>query len=604
MATTVTAVVVVTPAVVAAQIPEVQAAELAVTAPDAEGVRHVSWERWYPETGEPVVTAWLVEAPGIDPVETEPDAVGADLVGLSPTAVVDVEVTARTAAGDATPVVVESDPEVVPPSAAPSELDVRGTAVEGELAISWGDPAAIDPTIETVRLGWPTGFADVEVDDPQPYVLSGVPEGLAVEVTARSRSLVGWSPVAIAPPIAPGSPTAGPTGVSAEATGEPGTVTVSWGAVPSGGTGRSAISGFEITWPGGSESAGSTATELEIDGLEDGVPVVFSVAAANGAGPGVRAAASPVTPSGPPTEEPAGVAAVATGTSGVVSVSWDPFDEDGDGGSPVTGFEVQTGEQLVEVGASATEAELEDLVDGTEAVVEVRAVNANGPGPAASVEVVPEGPPSAAPDLTAVVATGDAGELEVRWDPLAAGETGGSAITGSEIDAGVGDPPVTVAAALDEVVLEGLVDGTEHPVRVRARNEHGAGPWSDVVEATPGTPPDPPHAIVVEAVTPTSLRIRWQGVEPDRQGSAPVDSYVISGAGPEVEVFYGYNAWVIEDLVPGQAYQLQMRARNAHGDGPRSAPTDPFVPGAPTAAPTDVAAEGTGVNGELRVTWT
>ncbi len=143
--------------------------------------------------------------------------------------------------------------------------------------------------------------------------------------------------------------------------------------------------------------------------------------------------------------------------------------------------------------------------------------------------------------------------------------------------------------------IENLTGGQEYDVQVRARNRIGAGPWSANRKATPQslTPQSAPRSVMVDAVDgEPSLNVTW---------SAPADaaSYTISGYDvryiltsadetadanwtlvDDASTSAGSRSYKIEDLQPGQSYDVQVRAANSAGDGPWSA-TETGTPNTP-----------------------
>ncbi len=152
---------------------------------------------------------------------------------------------------------------------------------------------------------------------------------------------------------------------------------------------------------------------------------------------------------------------------------------------------------------------------------------------------------------------------------------------------------IALAAPAANYTITGLTNAAEYHVQARAVNAVGAGPWSESAVETlpaaatpPATVPDAPAAPTLYAGT-GRIVARW--AEPDDNGSA------ITG----YELIYreGGGAWTyasgitgtdhtITGLRNGALYHVQMRAINAEGAGPWSAPvTEPLPSFPPTQTP-------------------
>jgi len=244
----------------------------------------------------------------------------------------------------------------------------------------------------------------------------------------------------------PGAPTITSATASSGATTS-GSATVSWtAAVANGGP---AITSWQIVaTPTGAGTAvtkaglSATARTGTVTGLVNGTTYTLQVRAVNLVGNGALSAASnPVTPVGLPG---APTAVLATRGSTLANLTWSA--PASDGGSPITGYQVQvrTGTTVVRTDVltgTATSAIITGLTNGTAYNFRVLAVNAQGVGAvsAASNTVTPATTPN--PPVIGTATQGAAGgalTASAVWTaPTAppAPANGGAAITSYQITA-------------------------------------------------------------------------------------------------------------------------------------------------------------------------
>ncbi|UUV30085.1 fibronectin type III domain-containing protein [Amycolatopsis roodepoortensis] len=171
------------------------------------------------------------------------------------------------------------------------------------------------------------------------------------------------------PPVAKATPPGAPRKVGA--TSGDGSIKVSWSPAADNGA---RITGYRVTWTGGSMRVGGSSRGATISGLTNGTPYVITVVAENSAGIGPGASAKAVIPG--PANRPAGAPAVTANATaaGNVSVRW--TQPDLRGGTLVHYLVSVTGKGQRTV--SSTSADFTG-VTGT-ATVTVRAVTKFGSG--------------------------------------------------------------------------------------------------------------------------------------------------------------------------------------------------------------------------------
>ena len=159
---------------------------------------------------------------------------------------------------------------------------------------------------------------------------------------------------------------------------------------------------------------------------------------------------------------------------GQMTLTWEA--PSSDGGSAITGYQYEIDDSgtwldagLDLEGTVTLEQTVTDLTNGQEYAFAVRAVNAVGPGPAASVTATPVTTPGVPQNLKWV--PGD-GQVTLTWE--APSSDGGSAITRYQYE--IDDSGTWLAVGLDrQVTVTGLTNDRQYTVAVRAVNAIGDG---------------------------------------------------------------------------------------------------------------------------------
>ena len=274
-----------------------------------------------------------------------------------------------------------------------------------------------------------------------------------------------------------------------------------------GHNGGSAVTGFDVRYRTSDTGNGagtwqmwphnSNATAATITTLVNGQPYDVEVAATNINGTGAWSATASATPATAP-DAPA-VTSVAAGTandlgSGEIRVRWTaPAD---DGGSAVTGYEVQyrpggsgsAGWQTWPHTGTSTTAVIDGLTNGRSHDVRVAATNAAGTGAWSATN---SATPSTVPDAPTISLTASDHSITAAWQAPA---TGGSPITGYELQWTTTEPQgqtfaatgqATAAADASDHTIDGLTNDIDHWVRLSAANINGNSAWSATGSATP-----------------------------------------------------------------------------------------------------------------------
>jgi Fibronectin type III domain len=340
--------------------------------------------------------------------------------------------------------------------------------------------------------------------------------GLAIPSTANAQ-------------VAADSPPGSPTGV----TGVPGngTVTVSWNAPASDG--GSAVTGYTVTAiPGGATAtAGGSTTTATVTGLTNGNSYRFTVTATNAAGTSPPSASSdPVTPEAPSAPGAPAITGV-TARDSAVDVSWS---------APslvvpaISGYTIHVhsgGSQVATVteAASATEATVSGLTNGTQYVFTITAKNSSGTSPAS-----PPSPPVTPRPATVPMAPAGAqvfpqdGEIQVGWS---APPDGGSPITGYTVSVSPATvPPVSTSGDTTVATVSGLTNGTAYTVSITATNAAGTGPAATPAAVTPETsiPPSAPGNLTAVVTASGTVGLQW--TPPATSGTSAITGYTVTAS--------------------------------------------------------------------------
>ena len=298
-------------------------------------------------------------------------------------------------------------------------------------------------------------------------------------------------------------------------------------------------------------------------------------------------------------------------TSGdrVLTVAWSAPAEDG--GANITHYKIRhirsdaadksDGNWTLDlsVGTSGVlRDEIDNLTNGVEYDVQVRAVNAAGDGPWSPTRT---GTPLTRPGAPSIdsVTPGDE-TLAVAWSAPAS--DGGRDITSYDLRYIRSDAPnkadsnwterdgIWTSGALQHM-LSGLTNGVDYDVQVRAVNSVGNGSWSGAGTGKPLTTPGPP---TIDSVTPgdETLTVSWSA--PSDTGGSQVTGYdlryIRSDAPSKADANWavrdsvwssGSLSYELDGLSNGVGYDLQVRAVNEAGNGRWSG----AISGAPQTIP-------------------
>ncbi|WP_212820451.1 fibronectin type III domain-containing protein [Polymorphospora rubra] len=327
---------------------------------------------------------------------------------------------------------------------------------------------------------------------------------------------------------------------------------VTWQAAAANGA---TITRYVVEGDGRTFEVGANQRSFEVTGLTNGQTYRFSVHAVNAQGPGPARTSNPVVPTSEVPDAPAEVTAEER-ADGTVVVRWPASDGQG---HRIARYAVTA--VSAEATAPAGDARNTELVIpageleyGTQYAFTVSAVSANGAASVASPvsnTVVPYAAPGRPRSLAASTVADRPGTVQVVW---AAAVANGRPISHYVVEAGGRRTEVTDTRAR----LEGLGDGQNVTVRVRAVNAAGEGPEAT---DTARTVAPPQVTITGSAATATTVTVTFTT---DAGGGRATCSLAIAGA---TTATGGCTSLTVRGVRPGTTHRFTVTAENAAGAG-------------------------------------
>ena len=479
--------------------------------------------------------------------------------------------------------------------------NLSATARSQEVALTWDGSADSTITKYQVSIDSGTNFADIEGSSAATTAttVTGLTNGTAYTLAVRAvnDSGPGAAPRVTATPLWPA-----PVVTTAADSGR---VVLQW---DTGGSGiaryavRTTLTGTNTQVSDNAHESGSgNKTTVSVGGLTDGTNYTFTVRAASGTFTNFQitgaASTATATPAVALPAAPTGL--TPTAGDGEVLLTWDDPNN-----LTISGYDYSTNggvTTFVSIGdSSATTTEytvvfLSDgggniVINGTQYTLAVRAENASGKGPWATVTATPIAKP-AAPANFAATRGSDGGEVALTWD-----DPGNIPITGYQYRQKRGnrafgdwtDIDGSGATTVSHTVT-GLSNGRQHTVELRAVNASGEGAASSD-KATPLWPA--PNLVA----TPdhTRVHLEWTGVPGAKD-------YTLTTKGPGVNwssfLAFGASPSKVDDsigldpnnpLTNGDKYTFTVWSTTADGTqtsvkaSVEATPVAPPLPAAPT----------------------
>jgi alpha-tubulin suppressor-like RCC1 family protein len=459
---------------------------------------------------------------------------------------------------------------------APTISSISKPTTGGQLSVAFTSGLSNGAAISTYEYSLNGGASWVLRSDggnaTSPILISSLTNGTSYSIRVRAVNAQGSgassSTVTAFPATTPGAPSISRIESASSSIG------IVFSAPASNG--GAVITNYEFSVDGGlswtTRTPASTSSPWTIGGLVDGTTYSVQLRAVNGQGPGNVSVAA----SGTPASMPSNPLITSVDIPAVGRSLWVNFSApSNDGGSTIVTYQYSINggaSWLSRTDGQTTSSPLKisGLTNGTSYSISIRATNIRGAGISSPVETgIPAGRPSA-PTISDVDAPIDGESLIVYFDP---GSSQGSEIFDFQysLDGGVQwysrDDGGTTESPL---IIEGLTNGNQYRIALRAENSQGISDSSTIVNATPATTPDRP---VIESVTTGngSLTVKV-GVGGD--GGAPILMYQVS-----VNAGVTWTSWVastrtriVYGLTMGDDYTVLIRAINEQGVSDDSLP--------------------------------
>ncbi len=360
------------------------------------------------------------------------------------------------------------------------------------------------------------------------------------------------------------------------------------------------------TW---TDLSSSTATDYKVTGLTNGTGYTFEVRASNkaGNGPPVSGAATPRAPPlvapGPPT----GLSTVPGDTE--VVVLWTLPTNTSQIDSVELRHKVKTApdtgwSEWSSLAGTAERSRVTGLVNGTDYLFEVRAVNTAGTGPSASVEGTPElAKPSAPSNLQA--SAGDT-QVTLTWDLPDKGTVDRIDVRHKKKTDRAWSDWTRLAKDATTHTETGLDNGVTYEFEVRATNKAGSSDSVAVAAQPKLAVPDAPGNLTA-AAGDGAVSLTWGLPTNTSEIDKMQVAYRESGAAnylPWVDLAKDATSYDVTGLTNGTEYNFIVRALNGAGRGAEAKvdATPEAPPGKVPSAPADLAA--TAGDTKVALAWT
>ncbi|MER7441563.1 fibronectin type III domain-containing protein [Micromonospora avicenniae] len=416
--------------------------------------------------------------------------------------------------------------------------------------------------VDTIR-GKATGPLELEVRENHLFI--NAPDSATARVVDDKHQvrevdkyandvLGGDPPPAPPPPPPPKKPKVGKPGAPRSVTAAAGNAQarVSWRPAPANGA---AIMRYVVEGAGQRHEVGANQRAVEIKGLTNGETYRFSVHAVNAKGAGPSRSSNRVTPTAAVPDPPVRVTAQER-PDGTVLVEWPAANGQGNriARYAVTASSAGANAPVGESTKTELVVPAGELEYGTQYAFTVVSVNDRGVASATSPvsnTVVPYAAPGRPAGLRAGTVPDRPGAVSLQWSPAA---PNGRPVTRYLLDVGGRTSEVTDT----EATVDGLGNGRNVTVRVKAVNEAGAGPEAT---ATARTVAEPRVTVTGSSATATSATVSFTV---DAGGGKVTCTLSTPGEPTKSGSCTGIT---MSGLAPGTKYTFTVTASNAAGRG-------------------------------------
>ena len=341
--------------------------------------------------------------------------------------------------------------------------------------------------------------------------------------------------------------------------------------------------------------------------VDPGTTYSYTILAKDAAG-NQSSKSSPAVATTPAIAPGAPTGLTASGSDGLVSLSWTP--PTSTGGAAITSYRIYRGttgggSKTLQTSVATTSFDDSSVTNGTTYYYTVTAVNTAGEGSAsgeasatpAAVVTVPGAPRN-------LVAAPGNGQVGLSW--TAPTSNGGSAITGYSVYRATTSGAETQLIALGNVtsyVDSSTTNGTAYFYQVTATNGTGEGAASAESSATPASAPGAPTGLGAIA-SPSQVSLSWTA--PSSDGGSAITGYQIwrsttSGSESLLTTIGVATSYTDTGRTNGTTYYYQVAAVNAVAAGGLSneaSATPITVPGTPIGLGATLG------NGQVDLAWT